>query len=301
MEALLQQIINGVSLGSLYALIAIGYTMVYGVLRLINFAHGDVMMMGAYFGFFLITGFSLVGLSVMPMPWYAAFAVAIFLTALLGFLIERLAYRPLRSFPKISVLMTAIGVSFFLENLGLVVFGGRPKGFPVPEPFERIYYLGDVSVPILGLWIPLITLLSLAALFYLVYRTKSGIAMRAISRDVETPKLMGIDVNRVISLTFVVGSALAAVGGVMLAMRYPQINPLMGIMPGIKAFTAAVLGGIGNVAGAALGGLLLGFIEIFFVALLPDYAGYRDAIAFFILIFILLARPGGIMGEKLPD
>ncbi len=301
MEVFIQQLINSVSLGSLYALIAIGYTMVYGVLRLINFAHGDIMMVSTYIAFFSLTGFSLFGFIVPQMPWYVSFPISIVLTGLLGFLMERLAYRPLRNAPRISVLMTAIGVSFFLENLGLVVFGGRPKGFPTPGPFSEIFYLKDVALPSLSLWIPLIALIFLGVTFLLVYRTKSGIAMRAISRDIETPQLMGIDVNRIISLTFIVGSCLAAIGGIMLAMRYPQINPLMGIMPGIKAFTAAVLGGIGNVVGAALGGLTLGLIEIFFVALLPDFAGYRDAIAFFILIFILLFRPTGIMGEKLPD
>ena len=301
MEVFFQQLINGVSLGNLYALIAIGYTMVYGVLRLINFAHGDVMMVSTYIAFFSLTGFSLFGFIVPQMPWYFSFLVSIVLTGILGFLMERLAYRPLRNAPRISVLMTAIGVSFFLENLGLVVFGGRPKGFPTPEPFAQIFYIKDVALPVLSLWIPSITLIFLGVTFFLVYRTKSGIAMRAISRDIETPQLMGIDVNRIISLTFIVGSVLAATGGIMLAMRYPQINPLMGIMPGIKAFTAAVLGGIGNVVGAALGGLALGLIEIFFVALFPDFAGYRDAIAFFILIFILLFRPTGIMGEKLPD
>ena len=301
MEVFLQQLINGLSLGSLYALLAIGYTMVYGVLRLINFAHGDVMMVSTYFAFFSLTGFSLLGFIVPQMPWYISFAMAIFLTAILGFLIERLAYRPLRKAPRISVLMTAIGVSFFLENLGLLVFGGRPKGFPTPEPFAGVFHLKDVALPSLSIWIPVATLVFLGATFFLVYRTKSGIAMRAVSRDIETPQLMGVDVNRVISTAFVVGSVLAAVGGIMLAMRYPQINPLMGIMPGIKAFTAAVLGGIGNVVGAAIGGLTLGLIEIFFVALFPDYAGYRDAVAFFILIFILLFKPTGIVGEKLPD
>ncbi len=301
MDVLFQQLINGLSLGSLYALIAIGYTMVYGVLRLINFAHGDVMMVSTYLAFYLITGFSFLGFVVPRMPWYVSFPIAITLTGFLGFLIERLAYRPLRSAPRISVLMTAIGVSFLLENLGLVIFGGRPKGFPTPMPFVEIFYIREVSLPSLSLLIPLITLIFLGATFYLVYRSKSGIAMRAISRDIETPQLMGVNVNRIISLTFILGSILAAAGGIMLAMRYPQINPLMGIMPGIKAFVAAVLGGIGNVVGAALGGLTLGLIEILFVALFPSYAGYKDAIAFFILIFILLLKPTGIIGEKLPD
>jgi branched-chain amino acid transport system permease protein len=301
MEVFFQQFINGVSLGSLYALIAIGYTMVYGVLRLINFAHGDVMMVSTYLAFFLITGFSLFGSATPQVSWYVSFPITIALTGALGFLIERLAYRPLRNAPRISALMTAIGVSFFLENLALVVFGGRPKAFPTPDTFAEVFHVKDVALPSLSLFVPVITIIFLGITFYLVYRTKSGIAMRAISRDIETPQLMGIDVNRIISLTFIVGSALGAVGGIMWAMRYPQINPFMGIMPGIKAFVAAVLGGIGNVVGAALGGLILGLLEIFFVALFPDFAGYRDAIAFFILIFILLFRPTGIMGEELPE
>ena len=290
---LAQQLINGLSLGSLYGLIAIGYTMVYGILRLINFAHGDVMMMGCYFAFYGILMFSL--------PWWVSFFVAIILTAALGILIDRGAYRPVRNAPRISALITAIGVSFFLENLGLVVFGGRPKGFQVPELFTGIHEIGGVRVLELHLWIPLITLAVLAAILLIIFRTRAGRAMRCISMDMETTKLMGVDINRIIAITFAVGSAAAAIGGILWAMRYPQINPLMGIIPGLKAFVAAVLGGIGNVTGAMVGGLLLGFAEILLVAIAPDLAGYRDAIAFAILILILLFRPTGLLGQKLPE
>ena len=290
---LAQQLINGLSLGSLYGLIAIGYTMVYGILRLINFAHGDVMMMGCYFAFYGILMFSL--------PWWASFFVAIILTSALGILIDRGAYRPVRNAPRISALITAIGVSFFLENLGLVVFGGRPKGFQVPELFTGIHEIGGVRVLELHLWIPLITLAVLAAILLIIYKTRTGRAMRCISMDMETTKLMGVDINRIIAITFAVGSAAAAIGGILWAMRYPQINPLMGIIPGLKAFVAAVLGGIGNVTGAMVGGLLLGFAEILLVAIAPDLAGYRDAIAFAILILILLFRPTGLLGQKLPE
>ena len=290
---LAQQLINGISLGSLYGLIAIGYTMVYGILRLINFAHGDVMMMGCYFAFYGILMFSL--------PWWASFFVAIILTAALGILIDRGAYRPVRNAPRISALITAIGVSFFLENLGLVVFGGRPKGFQVPELFTGIHEIGGVRVLELHLWIPLITLAVLAAILLIIFRTRAGRAMRCISMDMETTKLMGVDINRIIAITFAVGSAAAAIGGILWAMRYPQINPLMGIIPGLKAFVAAVLGGIGNVTGAMVGGLVLGFAEILLVAIAPDLAGYRDAIAFAILILILLFRPTGLLGQKLPE
>ena len=289
----IQQLLNGLTLGSLYGLIAIGYTMVYGVLRLINFAHGDVMMMSTYFAFF--------GYGMFRLPWWLAVVVAIPLTAGLGILIDRGAYRPLRNAPRISALITAIGVSFFLENLGLVVFGGRPKGFARPEVFGQVFDVGGVRVLGLAIYVPSITVILLGITIYIVYRAKVGMAMRAVSRDIETVRLMGVDVNRVISSTFALGSALAACGGIMWAMKYPQINPLMGIIPGLKAFVAAVLGGIGNVYGAALGGLILGMTEILLVAFMPQLAGYRDAFAFIILIIILLFRPTGIMGEALPE
>jgi branched-chain amino acid transport system permease protein len=292
-QMFLQQIINGVSLGSLYGLIAIGYTMVYGILRLINFAHGDVLMVGCYFAFYAILIFSL--------PWYASFLVAIFLTALLGIAIDRGAYLPVRKAPRISALITAIGVSFLLENLALIIFGGRPKAFYRPPIFGKVIEWGDLHFLTLSLWIPGITFILIIFLLLIVYRTRTGMAMRAIARDMETVRLMGVDVNRITSITFALGSALAAAGGIMWALKFPQIDPYMGIVPGLKAFVAAVLGGIGNVIGAALGGFLLGLLEIMLVALMPSLGGYKDAFAFLILIGILLFRPIGIMGEKLPD
>ncbi len=290
---LLQQFINGVSLGSLYGLIAIGYTMVYGILRLINFAHGDVLMMGCYFAFY--------GFLIFSLPWWASFLVAAGLTALLGIAIDRGAYLPVRKAPRISALITAIGVSFFLEHLSLVIFGGRAKPFYRPPLFGKVIEWGDIRFITLTVWIPAITLVLILLLLYIVYRTRTGRAMRAISRDMETVQLMGVDLNRIVSITFALGSALAAAGGIMWALKFPQIDPYMGIIPGIKAFVAAVLGGIGNVVGAALGGLLLGVLEIMIIALMPGAAGYKDALAFLILIVILLFRPIGIMGEKLPD
>jgi branched-chain amino acid transport system permease protein len=292
-QTFLQQLINGVSLGSLYGLVAIGYTMVYGILRLINFAHGDVLMVGCYFAFYAILIFSL--------PWYASFLVAILLTALLGIAIDRGAYLPVRKAPRISALITAIGVSFLLENLALVIFGGRPKAFYRPPIFGKVIEWGDLHFLVLSLWIPFITFVLILFLLLIIYRTRTGMAMRAISRDMETVRLMGVDVNRITSITFALGSALAAAGGIMWALKFPQIDPYMGIIPGLKAFVAAVLGGIGNVIGAALGGFLLGLLEIMLVALMPSLGGYKDAFAFLILIGILLFRPIGIMGEKLPD
>jgi branched-chain amino acid transport system permease protein len=292
-QTFLQQLINGVSLGSLYGLVAIGYTMVYGILRLINFAHGDVLMVGCYFAFYAILIFSL--------PWYASFLVAILLTALLGIVIDRGAYLPVRKAPRISALITAIGVSFLLENLALVIFGGRPKAFYRPPIFGKVIEWGDLHFLVLSLWIPVITFVLILFLLLIIYRTRTGMAMRAISRDMETVRLMGVDVNRITSITFALGSALAAAGGIMWALKFPQIDPYMGIIPGLKAFVAAVLGGIGNVIGAALGGFLLGLLEIMLVALMPSLGGYKDAFAFLILIGILLFRPIGIMGEKFPD
>jgi branched-chain amino acid transport system permease protein len=292
-DVLSQHITNGISLGSLYALIAIGYTMVYGILRLINFAHGDIFMMATYFAFYAIATFA--------MPWYLGFLVAIILTGLLGMLIESTAYRPLRSAPKISILISAIGASFLLENIAVVVFGGRPKAFPTPEIFTEVIQIGNVSIQRLTFIIPVVTIVLLAGLVYLINHTKNGMAMRAVSKDHETAGVMGINVNRTISLTFGIGSMLAAVGGIMWGLKFPQIAPLMGIIPGLKCFIAAVIGGIGNITGAVIGGFVLGIGEIMLVALLPSLTGYRDAFAFILLIVILLFKPTGIMGEKISE
>jgi branched-chain amino acid transport system permease protein len=285
-----QNLVNGISLGSLYALLAIGYTMVYGILRLINFAHGDIFMLGGYYLFY--------GILIFRLPWWVAFILAVVLTALTGVIVERVAYRPLRQAPKISALISAIGVSFFLENVGLVAFGGRPKPFEQPEIFSQVWQIGGVAVMSINLYITLIAVLFLFLLIYIVYRTKAGLAMRAISVDQEAARLMAIDVDRTISLTFAIGSALAAVGGILWALKYPQLNPLMGVLPGLKAFIAAVLGGIGSIPGAMLGGFILGIGEIMLVAALPELSGYRDAMAFLVLIMIFLIRPGGILGDS---
>jgi branched-chain amino acid transport system permease protein len=290
---LLQQLINGLSLGSLYALVAIGYTLVYGILRLINFAHGDLLMVAAYL--------AVMGVGIFSWPWPLAFGLAILLTGVLGVLLERGAYRPLRRAPRISLLISAIAASFLLENLALVLAGGRPKPFPVPGAFSGAVQWGGLFIPRLSLLIPLITAVLLVILFVIVYRTQAGRAMRAIALDLETVSLMGIDVNRIIALTFLLGSLLAGAGGLLWSMKYPQVNPFMGILPGLKAFIAAVLGGIGNVTGAVLGGLLLGLLEVLIVAFFPSWAGYRDALAFALLIALLLARPTGLLGETLGE
>jgi branched-chain amino acid transport system permease protein len=283
------------SLGSLYALIAIGYTMVYGILRLINFAHGDIFMLGGYIAFYSITIFF--------MPWWVGFIVALGLTGIMGIGLERVAYRPLRHSPKISIMISAIGASFLLQNLATVIFGGRPKGFPVPEILNKVISIaipgGDaVSVLNVSLIIPVLTAILLTILLIIVHKTKTGMAMRAVSTDIAAARLMAIDVNKVVSFTFGAGSALAAIGGVMWALRYPQLNPTMGMIPGLKCFIAAVIGGIGNIAGAVLGGLLLGFIEIMVIAALSTLTGYRDAFAFILLIIVLLVKPSGLLGKN---
>jgi branched-chain amino acid transport system permease protein len=291
MLELLQQLINGLALGSVYALIALGYTMVYGVLRFINFAHSDVFMVGAFLGYYLsrvvpresVAG----GLAVM--------AGAMAACALLGIVIERLAYRPLRARSKLAVLITAIGVSLLLENTGQFIFSANPKRFPVLFP-ESTWVLGSGLVLSSSQIIVLtVTLALLGALQFIVLRTRIGTAMRAVSFNPQAASLVGINNDVVISFTFGLGSALAAAGGILYSLNYPTIDPLMGILPGLKAFVAAVLGGIGNIPGAALGGLLLGVVETFVNG--SQFSGYRDAIAFAILILILLFRPAGLLGK----
>ena len=290
LDTFLQQLINGLSLGSLYALIAIGYTMVYGILRLINFAHGDIFMMAAYFAYF--------GIAVFLLPWYVTFIVTIALTMLLGILIERVAYRPLREAPKTSLLISAIGMSFFLENLATYLFSGKPQAFPEFPAMTTPIYIGALSIQPVSILIPIIAFVLMLVLMFVINKTKVGMAMRAVAKDYDTAKLMGIKINNVISSTFGIGSGLAAVGAILWCMKYPSVLPLMGVVPGLKCFIAAVIGGIGNVKGALLGGLILGFSEVLMVAFFPALTGYRDAIAFVILIVILLFLPNGLLGQK---
>ena len=283
---LIQQLINGVSLGSVYALIALGYTMVYGIIKLINFAHGDIYMVGAYVGFFAIT---MGHLSIFP-----ALVVSMVVTGLLGVVVERLAYKPLRHAPRISILITAIGVSFLLEYVSMYFVSPTPRTFPAV--FEAAgLSIGGFVVNGQQLLIFAITFLLMVLLSYIVQRTKIGKAMRAVSFDTETAQLMGIDADRVISVTFGIGSALAAAAGVLVGVYYNSIDPLMGIMPGLKAFVAAVLGGIGVIPGAMAGGLILGVVESLVSGFLSST--FRDAAAFAILILVLLLRPSGIFGK----
>lgn len=292
-QIFLQQLANGISLGSLYALIAIGYTMVYGILRLINFAHGDIFMMAAYFMVFSMVNFGL--------PWYVSTVMVLLATIALGVLIEKAAYKPLRDAPRMSIMISAIGASFLLENLATYLFTGVPKGFPDIAILTRTVSIAGVSLTIATVITPFVTIFLLYVVLFITNKTKIGMAMRAVSKDFETAKLMGININRVISSTFVIGSALAAIGAILWGSKYPSVMPLMGVMPGLKCFIAAVLGGIGNTTGAVIGGFILGMAEILLVSFLPALTGYRDAIAFIILIVVLLVKPTGLLGEKVTD
>jgi len=289
-QQLIQQLINGISLGSIYALIALGYTMVYGIIKLINFAHGDIYMVGAYVAFFATT--------VLKLSFFPALLLAMIVAALVGVVIERLAYRPLRYAPRIAVLITAIGVSLLLEYGGILILSPQPRTFPAIFQAD-VYTFGNIvvnsqQVLILGIALSLMVILT-----YVVQYTKIGKAMRAVSFDTDAAKLMGIDVDRIISITFAIGSALAAAAGMLVGVYYNSIDPLMGIMPGLKAFIAAVLGGIGVIPGAMVGGILMGIIE----ALVSGFISstFRDAAAFAILIIILLCKPSGLLGKNVRE
>jgi len=294
MQSFLQQLINGISLGSIYALVALGYTMVYGVLRLINFAHGDVYMLGAYFGYYAAR---FLRPYMSGNPWLdtlEVLAVSMIGCAIAGLLIERLAYRPVRRASRLTLLIIAIGVSLLIEYTSQLVFGAEPKFFPQLIP-EKAWHLGGVIITNQQMVVLLMAVLLMVLLNLFIYRTRTGKAMRAVSFNLDAAKLMGIDTDRIIALTFALGSALAAAGGVLVSINIPGIDPLMGVMTGLKAFVAAVLGGIGNIFGAVIGGLILGLAEV----MVAGYGSstYRDAIAFLILIAILLFKPSGILGK----
>ncbi|MEO8378738.1 MAG: branched-chain amino acid ABC transporter permease [Acidobacteriota bacterium] len=295
METLFQNLLNGIAAGSIYALIALGYTMVYGILKLINFAHGDVFMIGGFVGYYCGNALAKHNPDA-PSFVNAALTMllAMIICGLLGFLNERIAYRPLRNAPRIASLITAIGVSFLLEYGGQFVFGPDPKFFPTLIE-KKLINLGGVVTTNYQLIVLAVALVFMGILQYIVYGTRFGRAMRAVSFNFETASLMGIPTDRVISTTFIIGSMLAAVAGILYGLSYPKIDPLIGIMPGLKAFVAAVLGGIGNVPGAVIGGLVIGIVESFVGG--SQFSNYRDAIAFIILIVILLFRPNGLFGK----
>ena len=283
----IQQFVNGVSLGSIYALIALGYTMVYGIIKLINFAHGDVFMLGAFIGFYAIVRWE--------MHFMLALLLAMALCAVIGVIIERVAYKRLRNATRIAALITAIGVSLLIEYTVIFFRGAQPSAYPNVIQSKQIELLG-VQIDSKSIYVLVIAVALMLLLQFIVHKTKIGKAMRAVSHDADAARLMGINVDNTISATFAIGSALAGAAGVIFGLYYGRIDPLMGLLPGIKAFVAAVLGGIGSIPGAMVGGMLLGVVETFVSAL--GFSSWRDAAAFFILIFILILRPSGIFGKN---
>lgn len=296
MEVFIQQIINGLNTGSIYALIAIGYTMVYGVVRLINFAHGEIMMIGSFVAFSLATMFP-------GMPFLLIIILSMVFSALLGVLIEKIAYRKLRTAPRISALITAIGMSIFLQNavlhLNISIYqDSKRRVFPKFIDAAPIS-IGNIDIPVITIFTIAMTIFFMVSLTYFVKKTKPGKAMRAVSQDKEAALLMGINVNNIISLTFAIGSALGALGGIFYSMAYGQVWHTMGVMPGLKAFVAAVLGGIGNIQGAMLGGYIIGIIENLVNG--SKYNTWVDAVVFGILILLLLFKPSGILGKNVKE
>lgn len=289
LSTFLQHSLTGISLGGAYALIAIGYSMVYGILMLINFAHADIFMMAGYFMIFAIA----------VMPWPVAIVVVILGTILLGITIEKVAYKPLRNAPRMSIMISAIGVSYLLQNLATYLFSALPRAYPAIPILKQHIQIGTISSSLVTFLTPVVTLILVILLMILLKKTKIGMAMRAVSKDYDTSKLMGIKINSIISLTFLIGSALAAIGSILYFTDRMSVTPFSGMMPGLKCFVAAVLGGIGSVPGAVIGGFFIGISETFLIA--AGYSTYSDAFTFFLLILILLVRPTGLMGESLQE
>ena len=286
-----QQLVNGLILGSMYALVAIGFTMIYGIIRLINFAHGDIVMIGA----FVTLGLVMSG----RIPFPVIVILVILAGALMGILIERTAFRPMRGAPQVTGFITSLAVSILLQNLGILLLTAQPRNFFCPDYLQTIFNLGSVSLRTIDLAIVVIAVVLMVFLVLLVRFTRLGMAMRATAENLNVARLMGININRTIMLAFAIGSGLAGVAGMMWGAKYGQIDPLLGFVPGLKAFVAAVIGGIGSIPGAMLGGYLLGFGEVLFVGLLPPiYSSYRDAFVFTTLILILLVLPTGLLGRK---
>ena len=282
MVTFLQQCLTGISLGGAYALIAIGYTLVYGILRLINFAHGDLFMMSGYFMIFAMAA----------MPWYLAIPVVLILTVALGTGIEKVAYKPLRNAPRMSVMISAIGVSYLLQNLATYLFTALPKGYPAIPFLKKIIRFGGLSASLVTFLTPILTLVIVYILILLIHHSKMGMAMRAVAKDYETAQLMGIKINQTISFTFAIGSLLAGIGSILYFTDRMTVFPYSGSLPGLKCFVAAVIGGIGSIPGAVVGGFILGLGETALVAM--GYSTFSDAFTFVLLIVMLLVRPTGI-------
>ncbi len=292
---ILQQLVNGITLGGVYALIAVGYTMVYGVIQLINFAHGEIYMLGAFLTFTMVT--------TLHLPFFVAILLTIMLCACFGIILDFVAYRPLRKAPRLAALITAIGMSLFLQNLALLIWGSQIKSYPrevLPAIFSKAAFsLGDVFISWIQVFILSVTVIAMFMLHIIIHKTKVGTAMRAVSQDKTTAALMGIAVNRVISFTFAIGSAMGAMAGIMVGLYYNAIFPHMGYMAGVKAFAAAVLGGIGSVPGAMLGGGVLGIAEVLGAGYLSSE--YRDGISYAVMILVILFKPAGLIGKPLTE
>ena len=283
-------LLSGITVGSLYALIAIGYTMVYGILRLINFAHGDIFMMAGFFMVYISAS----------MPMAVAIPVVLLMTVALGLLIERAAYKPLRSAPRMSVMISAIGVSYLLQNLATYITGGLARPYPEIPFLKGSFMLGALKIKVITVVTPLLTILLVIALVIFINHTKTGMAMRAVSRDFDTARLMGIKVNNIISVTFIIGSFLAGVGSILYFSNYGQVSPTIGAMPGLKAFVAAVFGGIGSIPGAVLGAYIIGICESL-IKSNNSIAIFSNAFTFALMILVLLFKPNGMFGEKLAE
>ncbi|MEA4971579.1 High-affinity branched-chain amino acid transport system permease protein LivH [bioreactor metagenome] len=288
-STIIQHCLTGISLGGAYALIAIGYTMVYGILRLINFAHGDIFMMAGYFMIFAMASF----------PWYISIPITLAGTVALGVVIEKVAYKPLRTAPRMSIMISAIGVSYLLQNLATYIFTALPKGYPEIPILKKIYQFGDISASFVTFATPVLTIIIVIILIQLINHTKMGMAMRAVSKDYDTAQIMGIKINSIISYTFVIGSLLAGIGSILYFTDRMTVYPYSGSLPGLKCFVAAVLGGIGSIPGAVVGGFILGIGETALTA--AGYSTFSDAFTFVLLIVMLLFRPTGIFGEKATD
>lgn len=287
-----QYLVNAIALGSIYSSIAIGYTIVYGILGLINMAHGDLFMVGAMLG--------ALGVLRLGLPWPVSLVLGAAITVAVGVIIERAAYRPLRDF-KMSAFTSTVAVSFLLQNLTVVLFTGRTKPFPTPAPVQGVLMLGQTAVPKVTLATIVVSAMLFIILAYVVTRTKTGTAMRALSKDLETTMLMGVNTDRVISFSFALSTLFAVAAAYMWGLRYPSVDPFMGVIPGLKAFIAAVMGGIGSIPGALLGGFLLGVAEVMLVGFLPSLSGFRDVFSYALLILFLLVKPGGLFNVKVVE
>lgn len=291
-DLFLQFLVNGIALGALYALIAIGYTIIYGVVQLINAAHGEFFMVAAFL--------TMWGVLQYQLPWYVSFPISMLIVIGLGLLVDRLAYRPLRE-QKTSSFIGAISVSFLLQNLFVVLFTARAKPFPHPEILDRVLIFGNVALPVVNIFILGVSIILFLMLFFLVTYTDIGRAMRAISKDMEVSQLMGVDPNKIIAFAFILSTSFASIGAFMYCSKFPYVDPFTGVIPGLKAFIGAVIGGIGSIPGAMVGGFLLGMFEIMIVAAFPELTAFRDIFAYVVLILFLLFRPGGIFNVRVRE